>query len=315
MGAINWDVTIFVESLAQKGEEVPVLRVEEFPGGKGANAAVAAARILGKRKVSFIGALGNDQYEGPLTSSLEAEGVTTDGLAVLAGMISGRAFIAVDGTGSKAIHTFFGANDALRPSHLAAPGAREALASASTVVIMDVPLRVAYAAASAARRSKARVFYCPGVRSTEDPRQLARAMRLADFVVLNRSELANVTGCREPAEGLRVFRRRFPSLAVVVTLGTKGCAVSAGPRTSTVPPVDLADLGLRPVNSTGSGDAFLAAFACYSMLGMGPTEAASWGNLAGALKSASPLTRGSPTRRYLESSMSALRNLRGRPRG
>ncbi|MDG6910632.1 MAG: carbohydrate kinase family protein, partial [Nitrososphaerota archaeon] len=100
---------------------------------------------------------------------------------------------------------------------------------------------------------------------------------------------------------------RYEGVTVVATLGPDGCMVSREGRTARVRPVDLTDLGLSAVNSTGSGDAFLAAYSCYALSGLAPEEAAEWGNLAGALKAASAETRGSPTRRMLEESMRELK--------
>src|SRR5207247_5555412 len=75
LGAINWDTSIFEDRFAKQGEEVPVNRVEEFSGGKGANVAVAAARILGKQHVSFVGAIGKDEVSRKQLAELLREGV------------------------------------------------------------------------------------------------------------------------------------------------------------------------------------------------------------------------------------------------
>ena len=147
LGAINWDTTLFEEEFAASGEEVPVVRIEEGPGGTGANAAGAAARILGKGRVAFVGAVGEDGVGKTLRHGLRAEGVSTEGVVTLRGRRSGGAHIIVDRTGSKTIHTHFGANDGLRPAHLEAPGPGRALSSASTVILMDVPTPTALAAA------------------------------------------------------------------------------------------------------------------------------------------------------------------------
>ncbi|MDE1853568.1 MAG: hypothetical protein KGI38_07465 [Thaumarchaeota archaeon] len=315
LGAVNWDTTIFLRNFAEPGAEVVVEKVESSPGGKGANVAVAASRILGKGRVAFVGALGTDDLRGPLLESLRDDGVRTDGVATIKGCSSGRAFVLVDGSGRKSIYTLLGANDALEPRHLTSPGSAAALAAASTVVIMDVPLNVALAAARSARREGRRAVYSSGVRSAESHGKLAEVLRQVHELVVDRSELARLTGLATPAAGVEAIRREFPRLIVVATLGPAGCLASEGRTTRLVRPADLGRLGLKAVNSTGSGDAFLAAHVSYSMMGLSPAKAAAWGNLAGALKATSPLTRGSPTRNELESKMLALGGLRRRRPG
>ena len=311
LGAINWDTTIFEGRFAGSGEEVPVQKVEGWPGGKGANAAVAASRLLGEGKAAFVGALGDDELAAPLRLSLRSEGVLTDGLVTVNGAKSGRAFIVVDGSGAKQIHTLFGANDLLAPRHLQLPGVSGVLSASTAVIIMDVPLPVAVDAAEVGRRAGSRVFYSPGSR-VDDGGPLWEAIGLADELVVDRSELLRLTSEARPRLALSTLAERFPNLVIVATLGSNGCLLARGRTVHSVAPFRLEALGLRPVNSTGSGDAFLAAYACFSLLGEPPQEAARWGNLAGALKAASGETRGSPTRGSLESAMVKSEGVRGR---
>ncbi len=315
LGAINWDTTIFVRKFAEPGEEVPVKSVEESPGGKGANAAVAAARILGPNKVAIIGALGDDATSVILRRSLRAEGVTNNGIAIVRGTPSGRAHIVVDGHGGKIIHTLFGANEKLRPDHLQSLGTKMALSSAGTVLLMDVPVPVALAAARKAKEVGASILYSPGVRSALGVKALEEVLGLAEVLVIDRSELSNLSGPRDPVGAASDLQLMFPGMAVVATLGPLGCVVVLHGNRSVLPGVDLADLGLKAVNSTGSGDAFLGAFTSYRMLGRPYLEAAQMGNLAGALKATKTETRGSPTRVELERTMEALRRVKRRRQG
>lgn len=311
LGAINWDTTVFERRFALPGEEVPAVGLEEGPGGKGANAAVAAARILGRGSVAFLGALGRDTVAPPLLESLAREGVLTEGVVEVPGVSSGRAFIVVDGSGQKTIHTHFGANDAYSPEHVGRREAAALLSGAEVVVLMDVPLATARAARALA--PAARVIYSPGVRVSGDAGDLRRIAGGAQELVLDRSELAKLTSTTDPDDGVRTLKSRFPGATIVATLGPEGCLVCAREKISVVEPVDLADLNLSAVNSTGSGDAFLGAYASYTMMGLPPDEAARWGNLAGALKAASPETRGSPSREALEEKMDRLNSFRKRP--
>jgi ribokinase len=310
LGAINWDTTVFEQKFAAPGEEVPVRSVEETPGGKGANAAVAAARILGPDRVSIIGALGDDETSSKLRDSLRAEGVLDDSVISVSRTPSGRAYIVVDGSGSKTIHTLFGANEKLSSKHLFTPRAKKALSTARTVLIMDVPVPVALIAARMAKEAGASVVYSPGVRSAQGVRPLESVLRFADVLVVDRSELSHLTGPVDPVKAASKLQRKFPGLSVVATLGPLGCAVVLRNSRTIVPGIDLRDLDLKAVNSTGSGDAFLGAFVSYRILGRGQVEAARLGNLAGALKATKSETRGSPTRNELERAMNRLSEIK-----
>ena len=311
---MNWDTTVFEGRFAGPGEEVPAIKVEEWPGGKGANASVAASRLLGPGKVSIIGAVGDDDLGSALRTGLRSEGVLTEGLVTVRGR-SGRAFIVVDRSGSKQIHTLFAANDSLSPGHLGSSGPRRALSACDAAVIMDVPLPTALEAERMARRAGARIFYSPGSRIGGEAARLTEAVRLADELLLDRSELVRLASEQNPREALHRLMRLHPRLVLVATLGSSGSLVARAGSIRAVAPFELGAMGLRAVNSTGSGDAFLAAYASYSLSGLSPEDAASWGNLAGALKAANSETRGSPTRRALESAMDRFSAVRGMRQG
>jgi ribokinase len=305
IGAINQDITIFEKTFGNSGEEVPVEEVREYPGGKGANVAVAASKIQGEAGVAFVGAVGNDAIGSALLDDLRSAGVNVAGAARLKGARTGRAFIIVDAEGRKIIHVYFGANDAMDPSHLDSQYAAAAISSSSVVIVMDPPTAVALKAATISKNAGARVVYSPGARSLEGG-LLEPVLRKANDLVLDKSELTNLAGKEDPLAALRYLCSKHPHLTILATMGPDGSLVSVGGKTSKIEPVKLSDMQLKAVNSTGSGDAFLAAYVCYSMSGANPSEAARWGNLAGALKAARAETRGSPTGKLLEEKMAEL---------
>jgi ribokinase len=315
IGAVNWDISIFEDRFARQGEEVPVRHVEEFSGGKGANVAVACSRILGKERVAFMGALGDDDLAARQLSSLRAEGVVTDGLLMLKGCSSGRAYIIIDSGGRKTIHTDFGANERITPRHVSSAGASRLLSRTGMMIVMDAPTPVAFSVARDARRKRAKVLYSPGVRAQDGRRSIERVVRLSDYVVVDSHEMSNLYPGSDERSALERFREEHPRLAVVMTLGPRGCVVAGEGATRIIEGVDLSILGKRAVNSTGSGDAFLGAFASYLLMGRSTLEAADWANLAGALKATRYETRGSPTRGELESAMSKLKRIRRSRRG
>ncbi len=306
VGNINWDVSIFEDSLAGLGEEVPVRDVMEFSGGKGANVAVAAARLLGRGRVAFIGALGEDDIAARQIRELEEEGIVTEGVIMIKGVRSGRAYVLVNREGKKSIHTHLGANALMRPSHLAMPGPSEVLSKTSMLILMDTPTDVATTAAKTAKRSGGRLVYSPGIRTREGLGALAGILDAADVLVLDKAELRRLSGETNVMKAAKLLQKSKPAMIVVATSGKGGCLVVSRGRAVVFEGVDLALLGMKAVNSTGSGDSFLGVLAGYLAEGSMVAEAVKWANLAGALKAAKYETRGSPTKARLLAAMKRL---------
>ena len=118
LGAINWDINLFVERFPRIGEEVPVERIMRVPGGKGANVAVAAARLLGRGQVALIGCLGRDDIAERQIKILIDEGVDVSGIKFTGDAESGQAYILIDDEGRNIINTLFGTNLELNPEDL-----------------------------------------------------------------------------------------------------------------------------------------------------------------------------------------------------
>jgi len=314
LGAINWDTSIFEDRFAKQGEEVPVNRVEEFSGGKGANVAVAAARILGKEKVAFVGALGRDDVSRKQLAELRGEGVVTEGVAKLKGIKSGRAYIVVDGLGKKTIHTHFGANERINVKHLKRPKVLRTIEDPQMIVVMDAPTEVGRRAVELARGRGKTIVYSPAVRTREGLRSLEPILREAHYLVVDQIELRNLYlgEAEEDEEMMRRLTTTHPFLTLVATLGERGCAVTGEGVMTLVEGVDVASLGKKVVNTTGCGDAFLGVFASYLLLDFPILEAAKRANLAGALKATRYETRGSPTRAELEKEFEKLEEVRQR---
>jgi len=303
IGAINWDISIFEDRFARPGEEVPVRLVEEFSGGKGANVAVAEARMIGPRRVAFLGALGDDYLWSRQLTELRKEGVITDGMMRVERARSGRAYILVDADGRKTIHTHFGANDRISPHHLIRGVAASFISKTHTMIVMDPPTPVALTAAQSAASKGAKVIYSPGVRTQEGRPRLERVLEHSDYLVVDRLELMNMYQTRSEEEAFEQIKQSDSSLTVVATLGARGCVVARDGIMTPVGGIDLSAIGKKPVNTTGSGDAFLGVFASYLAMGYGPLEATNWANLAGALKATRYETRGSPRKDELERMM------------
>ena len=314
-GAINWDITLYVEQFARPGEEVRVLRIDRIPGGTGANVAVAAARILGPGEVAFVGAVGDDEMGGRHFEILRDEGVYTGALKVVKGVESGQAYIVVDESGRNIIHTFFGANLSLTPQDVESPETLRVLREARVVVVMDPPLETAFRLIKKSRQLGKTVVWDPGVYVDEGLEALREGLKFVDYLILNELEYRELLQTDVPSEACRRLSEVNPSIRAVVKMGSKGAAVSwnRGLDTVYVEAFPLEKVGMKVVNTVGCGDAFIGAFASAKALGLGDEEALLWADCAGAFKATRPETRGSPTRSELEWMVSKARELGLRP--
>jgi ribokinase len=154
VGSLNLDLVIRVAELPGPGETVRGGDLFRYPGGKGANQAVAAARL--GRRVAMVGCVGDDQAGRELLASLAAAGVDGSRVRVVEGVPSGTACITVSEDGENQIVVSPGANARLTPDDVAAaPAVR---AAAVTLLQLEVPLETV---AAAARTAGGRVVLNP----------------------------------------------------------------------------------------------------------------------------------------------------------
>src|SRR5438128_10574886 len=95
IGALNWDINLFVKQIPKPGEEVVVTRIDRVPGGKGGDVAVAAARILGSSKNALISSLGSDETGKKQISIIREDGVETSGIREVDTVEAGQAYITI----------------------------------------------------------------------------------------------------------------------------------------------------------------------------------------------------------------------------
>ena len=261
VGSLNLDLVIRVPELPGPGETVSGGDLFRNPGGKGANQAVAAARL--GRRVAMVGCVGDDDAGRALLASLEADGVDRSRVRVVDGVPSGTAFITVGEDGENQIVVSPGANARLTPDDVAA--AQGVLAAAAvTLLQLEVPLEAVAAAAGAAG---GRVVLNPApVRPLP-----AELLGQVDVLVPNRVELAQLAGGPVPGTVSEAARLagRLPARAVVVTLGADGALVVEDGQAGHVPAVPV-----RPVDTTAAGDAFCGGLADTLAGGAGLADAA-----------------------------------------
>jgi ribokinase len=275
VGSLNLDLVVRVPRLPGPGETVVGGDVFRNPGGKGANQAVAAARL--GRGVAMVGRVGDDQAGRELLASLAADGIDTAHVRVVDGVPSGTAFITVSEDGENQIVVSPGANARLTPEDVGLAGAA-LRAAAVTLLQLEIPLE---AVAAAARMAGGRVVLNPApVRAL--PEELLGGV---DVLVPNRVELSQLADAPVPttAEEAAGLADRLPARAVVVTLGADGALVVEHGHASHVPAVPV-----RPVDTTAAGDAFCGGLADALAGGAALQDAARWAVRVAAAACARP---------------------------
>lgn len=310
-GAINRDITCFVQHLPAPGEEVTVKDIERVFGGTGANVAVAAARILGPEEVALIGALGEDDIARQQVVALAAEGVITEGIAYLPDKESGQAYILVDEQGQNIIASCVGANAGLRPEHLTGPAVQRLFQECQGLVLTDPPLDVVSQLIASAKERGIPVLWDPGILVGQRWETLQSFARRVDILFLNEAEATALLGTAESNVSLQHLREAGFGNYIVLKRGGQGAALLA-PGAGTVlrvPALPLKGLGLSVVNTVGCGDVFVGVFAAYHMLGASLQKSLIMASVAAGFNATRPETRGSPGRAVLESVEERSRNL------
>jgi len=300
LGAINWDINLFVRRFPEVGEEVAVEKITRVPGGKAANVAVASARILGPERAGLIGCLGRDEIAEDQMRILRDEGVVTSGIKVLEKEESGQAYILIDKDGRNMINTFFGANLRLMPMDLREPMIYTLLQNASTITVIDPPVETIQEAALMGIEKGKTVVWDAGVRSILGIDRLKNTLKNVDYLVINQVEMKNLTGEDDPVVARDALSKISEDIVLVAKLGERGCQMIGPQEAIKVKPIDLKGLGMKVVNTVGCGDAFLGVFIASKAEGSDDKEALERANLAGALKATRQETRGSPKKTELE---------------
>jgi ribokinase len=329
VGSVNIDLVARVPHLPHPGETVTGSSYDRHHGGKGGNQAVAAARL--RRPTLFIGAVGDDTFEGEARRALATERVDVSMVASLPGQATGVALILVDANGENQIVVIPGANGEIEAGHARDSLARLGPLTGDVVLLCnEVPLHVVREALTCARAAGATTILNPAPATGIDRSIFA----LADIVTPNRTELsmlldteARRTGRRTGASQEIPARARLllepgpegPGVrkAVIVTLGSAGVMVlervgagldraqsgasaepgqSGGVRIWEVPAEHVAT-----VDTTGAGDAFNGALAAAIAEGRPFAEAVQRAVAAGALATTHVGAReGMPTAAELE---------------
>lgn len=269
---------------------MPASSIARLCGGKGANQAVALARL--GADVAMVGVVGDDAEGRTLRASLASEGVDVSSIVTAAGVPSGLAVVVVDSAGENAIVVVPGANASLDPDRVRAASA--AIGSADAVLLqLEIPMPAVAEASRVGRASGARV-----VLNAAPAMPLSREVLAAvDVLIVNASEACTVSGRGDVASAAAALREMGPS-EVVVTLGPEGSLVTVDA------PVDVPAFDVQPVDTSGAGDCFAAAFTWARSGGSDAAAAARFASAAAAISVTRPGAQSMPTAAEVEDFLS-----------
>ena len=274
LGSLNMDISVTVPRLPEPGATVLGSAARFTPGGKGANQAVAAARL--GATVRMAGCVGDDEFGRQLLAALREQNVDAGHVRTVDEVPTGLAMISVDPAGENLITVAPGANHEV--------GAGEVTAAASSpggvlVICAEIPVPAIKAALAGASRSGARCILnlAPAL-----PEAAAIVADGVDWLVVNETEAAAVLG--RTVEGLTDAAAAAAGLLAagarhaVVTAGAHGAAL-AGPEGA---PLTIEAFRVEAVDTVGAGDTFVGALAVALAAGVRPAEAVRAAAAAGA---------------------------------
>ncbi len=279
IGSINMDMVVRTGQLPQPGETVLGHGLTITPGGKGANQAVAVARMGGQ--AAMIGRVGNDQFGKTVLTRLFAEQVDCCNVAVADNAATGIAMIQVDSAGENAIVVDSGANAHVNADDDIAVN-DELFAKADIVVMqLELPIPTVRAALRQAKRHGCRVILDPA--PVPAGGVLPAEFFAVDVLTPNIIEACQLTGRKiSDSKALRHIATDLigrGAQAVVITLDHLGAIVA----TADGEIERLHPYKVEWVNSTAAGDAFTGALAVAMSRDLSLTDAARFANAAGAL--------------------------------
>lgn len=259
VGSINMDLVLSCEHLPKAGETLAARECLEVSGGKGANQAVAAARM--GADVRLIGRVGNDVFGHQLLKSLEESNVNIEQVKVCNDCGSGLAVVMVEAAGQNSIVIVPGANGRLSRADIREE-AHHIRAADMLVVQLEVPLEAIEEAIAIARAAGVKVILNPAPAA----RNLPATLYQVDILCPNQSEAELMTGIE--VDSFEAAKRAGAELIsrgttqVVITLGKDGaCLCEQGEseaRFTLIP-----SIAIEVVDTTAAGDAFLGALAIY----------------------------------------------------
>ena len=280
IGSINMDLVLRVPRMPLPGETLTGGAFRTIPGGKGANQAVACARMSGKvaaggQQVAMVACVGDDEFGATLRAALVADAIIDSHVTTMPGVASGIASILVDDNGQNSIVLAGGANDCLSPAHIDA--ARELIEQSDIVVLqLEVPMETVVHAIKLARSLGKTVVLNPAP-AAKVP---ADVLALVDYLIPNEIEAAMLAGAEVDANDVKALAgalQKQGSDNIIITLGAKGvhAALYGGDH-------DFPAQVVQAVDTTAAGDTFIGGFVAGLASGLDEAEAIAQGQRAAA---------------------------------
>lgn len=275
IGSINMDLVVRAPRFPKPGETVSGEELNMVPGGKGANQAVAAARM--GSEIAFFGRVGQDVFGPKLRANLEGEGIDIEHVQVLPDVSTGVALIVLDKQGQNTIVSSHGANDSIHPDEL--ESLFEDWDGVGQIVLqMELPLEVVGAAIKTAKSEGIEVILNaapadPGAREWFDEVDVLNVNE-TEAELLSGLQVVDVESARAAGEALR----DAGAGVVILTLGPDGALLIEGEHEEHVAAIEV-----EVVDTTGAGDAFVGVYASRRAAGEAHLTAVRYGVCAGAL--------------------------------
>jgi ribokinase len=275
IGSINMDLVVRAAHFPKPGETVSGGDLAMFPGGKGANQAVAITRM--GSDVSLLGRAGKDVFGPELRSKLEDEGIDVSEVKLLSDHATGVALIVLDHSGQNTIVSSSGANDVIEPEELR-PILENWKGIDCLVLQMELPLEAVESAIELARDRELQVI----LNAAPANLRARKWFRKLAALVVNETEAELLSGMQVvDLESARAAGESLCSAGcatVIITLGPEGALLFDHDCVEHVPAVEV-----EVVDTTGAGDAFVGAYTAMRAAGKTELAAVQYGVCAGAL--------------------------------
>ena len=276
VGSLNMDLVVRIPQIPRSGETLLGGVFKTYPGGKGANQAVAAARL--GAHVTMIGCVGDDAFGQDVRNTLIAEGIDTTYVLVHPESATGVALIQVDAKGQNSIAVASGANFQLTVADV--EKAMQAVGKIDMLVMqLETPLETIYTAAKTASLRGAKVLLNPA------PAQVLNQdlLELVDVLLPNEYEIALMTGFPplQSAADARSAAEKLLSLGaknLLVTMGGQGAVLFDGKME-----LNISACSVQAVDTTAAGDCFVGALAVGLCEGKSLPGAAEFASVAAAI--------------------------------
>jgi ribokinase len=262
VGSKMIDLVTYVSRMPVRGETIEAPSFEMGHGGKGANQAIAAAKL--GASVVMVTKVGDDMFADNTIKNFARFGVDTTHVGRVVGRSSGVAPIMVEPSGENSILIVKGANSDLSPADV--ERAAEDLTACDLILLqLEVPLETVYAAIAFGARHGVKTLLNP---APATPELDLEKIRHASFFVPNETELAILTGMPVDSESeIAAAARSLIAKGigiVIVTMGSRGALLTTPTQVKPIAPIRV-----TPVDTTGAGDAFVGSFARYFAAGLG----------------------------------------------